>query len=218
MEARPESTGADYYAHNYKDYQAQNPPRKLTFYRHFATQEMPLELPRRVHDIGCAFGLFLESLEPDWEIHGSDLNPYGIEHATKLLPHGHFQLAPATQLPNSNSPFGLVTLLDVAEHIPDLETTALSIKTQLAPGGRFFFVVPVYDGLSGPLVRLLDRDPKHLHKWPRQQWLTWAASHFHLLAWQGILRYLLPGGYYLHHPTHLGRYHTPAIAVLCAKR
>ncbi len=73
-------------------------------------------------------------------------------------------------------------------------------------------------GLSGPIIRLLDRDPTHLHKWPRQRWLDWAQSHFFLVEWKGILRYLLPGGYYLHLVTQVFRRHTPAIIVTARKR
>jgi hypothetical protein len=80
------------------------------------------------------------------------------------------------------------------------------------------FVVPVYDGLSGPIIRRLDRDPTHVHKWPRDRWLDWAASHFEVVDWTGILRWLTPLGYYLHVVTRLGKRHTPAILVTCRKR
>lgn len=52
----------------------------------------------------------------------------------------------------------------------------------------------------------------------RQRWLDWAESHFALVEWQGILRYLLPGGYYLHLVTEALRRHTPAIIVVARKR
>jgi hypothetical protein len=38
------------------------------------------------------------------------------------------------------------------------------------------------------------------------------------VQWQGILRYLLPGGYYLHLVTEDLRRHTPAIIVVARKR
>ena len=68
------------------------------------------------------------------------------------------------------------------------------------------------------IIRRLDRDPTHLHKWPRQRWLDWAARHFSVVEWSGIVRYLLPGGYYLHLVTRLFRRHAPAIIVIARKR
>ena len=76
-------------------------------------------------------------------------------------------------------------------------------------------MVPVYDGLSGPIVRLLDRDPTHVHKQSRHDWLAWAGRHFNVLEWEGVIRYLLPGGHYLNVPSRALRAHTPAILVAC---
>jgi hypothetical protein len=63
----------------------------------------------------------------------------------------------------------------------------------------------------------LDKDPTHVHKWPRAKWLEWAERDFTVIEWNGILRYLLPTGKYLHVPSRLFRGHTPAILVACRK-
>jgi hypothetical protein len=84
----------------------------------------------------------------------------------------------------------------------------------LRPGGWFLMVVPVYDGACGPLIRTMDRDPTHVHKLGRGEWLAWVGRHFEVVEWWGIVRYLLPGRFYLHLPTRLGRGHTPAILVV----
>ena len=111
--------------------------------------------------------------------------------------------------------FGAVTAFDTIEHVPDVDAFGESVREQLAPRGSFVFVVPVYDGLSGPVIRRLDRDPTHLHKWPRRRWLQWAAERFDIIEWRGIVRYLLPGRYYLHVPLRWPRWHAPAIIVGC---
>jgi hypothetical protein len=74
--------------------------------------------------------------------------------------------------------------------------------------------VPVYDGLSGPIIRRLDHDVTHLQKHGRDFWLRLVSRRFHVVAWQGLVRYLLPGGVYLNWPTTVFRRHTPAIAVV----
>jgi hypothetical protein len=87
----------------------------------------------------------------------------------------------------------------------------------LAVGGIFLFVVPVYDGPLGPVVRLLDKDPTHVHQKSRAFWLGWASRRFTVLDWWGLTRYLLPGGLYVNWPSRLARRVSPAIAVVARK-
>ncbi|MFO0946356.1 MAG: methyltransferase domain-containing protein [Planctomycetota bacterium] len=207
-----------YYETYYRNYTLQNPRRKLLYYRRILEKHLGEGAPRSVHDMGCAFGAFLGSLDDTWEIHGSDVSEFAIEEARKSYPRGAFLVGDASRAPVFSRPFGVVTAFDVIEHVPDLDRVADSVNAQLVFGGLFVFVVPVYDGLSGPIIRLLDRDPTHVHKWPRQRWLDWAVKSFELLEWQGIVRYLLPWGYYLHVVTNRCRAHAPAILVACRKR
>lgn len=205
-----------YYGEVYGDYAAQNPPRKLAFYVDLLEAHHPPGLPRRVHDVGCAFGAFLAALPPAWEAHGSDVSPAAVAAARERAPRATLRVAPAEVAPDP--PMGAVVAWDVLEHLPQLEAAGDAIQAQLLPGGTFCFVVPVYDGLSGPLVRLLDKDPTHLHRWGRQAWLDWTERRFELLDWQGVVRKLLPGGVYLHRPTRRLRAHAPAIAVVARRR
>ena len=207
-----------YFLQKYRHYVLQNPPKKLAFYRSMIQRHLSPKTSHRIDDIGCAFGRFLGSLDDTWELHGSDISQFAIDQATENLPQAHFKVATCGTPNVFSGIFGVVTAFDVIEHVPDLHATTSAIHQQLEPGGLFTFVVPVYDGLSGPIIKLLDKDETHLHKWPRRQWLTWASADFEVLEWQGITRYLLPGGYYLHQPTTHFRNHTPAIIVVCRKR
>ncbi|MGH7213988.1 MAG: class I SAM-dependent methyltransferase [Tepidisphaeraceae bacterium] len=206
-----------YFQQNYPDYERQNPPRKLRYYREMIERFRTPDLPRRVHDIGCAFGRFLESMGPGWEPFGSDVSTFALERARMRLPRARFALRTQAGADWQPGTFGAVTAFDVAEHVPDLHALAAEVKTQLAPGGVFVLVVPVYDGLSGPVIRRLDKDPTHLHKWPRAKWLEWAGRHFRVEHWEGIVRYLLPTRQYLHVPTRLFRAHAPAVMIVCRK-
>jgi SAM-dependent methyltransferase len=206
-----------YYQRNYRNYAAQNPQKKLAFYRDMVERYAGPDLPRRIHDIGCAFGFFLASLDDTWIKYGSDLSDFAIGKARTACPHAQFHIADSTFVPSAADRFGVITCFDVLEHVADLDGTANSLKKQLAPGGIFIFVVPVYDGLCGPIIRLLDRDPTHVHTWPRNKWLEWATHHFEVAAWLGIVRYLMPGGYYLHRSTKIFRNHVPAILVVCKR-
>jgi len=215
---RPSAFDEHYFRTYYRDYVAQNPPRRLRFYAQTIERQLAPGAPRRIHDIGCAFGHFLGSLDPTWQIFGTDVSEFAVAQAARENPRGVFKVAPAHARKVFDQSFGVVTAFDVIEHVPEPDAVACSVIEQLADGGCFIFVVPVYDGLSGPIIRLLDRDPTHQHKWPRRRWLDWAASHFALVEWQGIFRYLFPGGYYLHHASRALRRHTPAMIVVTRKR
>jgi len=215
---RPGVFDERYFKTYYRNYVAQNPLRRLRFYAQTIERHLTPGAPRRIHDIGCAFGRFLGSLDRTWQVFGTDASEFAVAQAARDNPQGVFKVAGAEVGKVFDQPFGVVTAFDVIEHVPDPDAVARSVIEQLVDGGCFIFVVPVYDGLSGPVIRLLDRDPTHLHKWSRQRWLDWAESHFSLVEWKGILRYLLPGGYYLRLVTQVFRRHTPAIIVIARKR
>jgi SAM-dependent methyltransferase len=201
----------EYYEKNYGSYERQNPPRKMEFYR--SLLERHARRGGRILDVGCAFGTFLGSLGPEWERFGSDVSEYAIERAKRAVPGAVFRVAGAAD-PGFEGPFDAITAFDVIEHAPDLDAVGSALKSRMAPRGRLVFVVPVYDGPAGLLVRWLDRDPTHLHKRSRRFWLEWASSRFGLLEWQGVVRYLLPGGHYVHLPTRALRAVAPAIAIV----
>ena len=210
---------AEYFAANYRDYAAQNPPWKLRFYLSVIERLAPPARKegqeRRLLDVGCGLGRFLAHAaeHTSFSLAGTDLSRHAVEHNRRCWPAIDFRTASATDRPFPEGSLDVLTAFDVIEHVPDLAGVGEAAASMLRPGGLFVFVVPVYDGLSGPVIRLLDKDPTHVHKNPRRFWLDWAAQRFEVLEWWGMLRYLLPGGFYLHLPTRRGRNHTPAVLV-----
>ncbi len=207
----------DYFEKTYRNYSRQNPQRKLRFYRGLVERVAPRDHTPRILDVGCAFGAFLSGLNPEWERFGIDVSEFAIDRAAQSLAGASFARAGIESIP-FKGPFDIITAFDVIEHVPSLEQVASSIKAKLSPDGCFIFVVPVYDGPTGPIVHLLDRDETHLHKRSRRFWLRWAEERFVPLEWLGLCRYLLPGGYYLHLTTRALRWFTPAIAVVARNR
>ncbi|HKQ60819.1 MAG TPA: methyltransferase domain-containing protein [Candidatus Polarisedimenticolaceae bacterium] len=206
-----------YFETYYADYAKQNPPRKLAFYRSWAESLVGAAERPRVLDVGCAFGSFLGALDPRWELHGIDVSEYAIGLARERVPRARLAVAGAGAIPFP-APFDLITAFDVIEHVPDLPAVREGIRARLGPRGHLLFVVPVYDGITGPVIRRLDRDPTHVHRRSRRFWLEWAGAAFDLVRWAGIYRYLLPGGYYWHRPTRRLRGATPAIIVAARAR
>jgi SAM-dependent methyltransferase len=216
--ATPSGPGEEYYRANYRSYDRQNPDHKLAYYRAQIERFRDPAQPRRIHDMGCGPGNFLAGMGGDWSVFGSDINTYAIERAQAQIPGGHFALGSGAVEKLFDERFGVMTAFDVLEHVPDIERAGRNIGEQLLPGALLLFVVPVYDGLSGPVVQLLDHDPTHVHKRPRAFWIEWASRHFDIVSWEGLTRYLLPGGYYLHFASSAWRQHTPAICVACRSR
>jgi SAM-dependent methyltransferase len=204
----------EYFKSQYRDYERQNPARKLAFYRRLVEMGAGDRKTRpRILDIGCAYGLFLSNLGDGWERYGEDASEYAIQVAREKSPSIHFELSLSESHPFAG-PFDIITAFDVLEHILKLEELLDWIYKGLVPGGAFIFVVPVYDGPTGPIIEALDRDPTHVHKWGRQDWLELAGRRFQLVNWWGIYRYLLPGGLYMHVVTRSLRRLTPAAACL----
>ncbi len=207
---------AAYYDSNYPDYAAQNPSWKLDCYLRVLSRHLPPDRPADVLDIGCGPAAWLGHLarHTRWRLAGTDLSEWAIAENRVQLPAVDFRVGSATDEPCAIGSLDAVTACDVLEHVPERDAAAAAIARMLRPGGYFLLVVPVYDGLSGPIIRRLDRDPTHVHKLARAEWLAWMERDFAIVEWWGIVRYLLPGRLYLHFPTRLGRAHTPAILVL----
>jgi SAM-dependent methyltransferase len=215
----PLSTQFDerYFASVYGDYSRQNPPRKLRFYRELLERYLPPTPAPRVLDLGCAFGLFLAGLPREFQRYGVDASHHALSAAAQRVPQAHFINADCGNPPIS-SRFDAIVAFDVLEHLPEAEATLDFVRRSLNPKGVFLFVVPVYDGPLGPVIRWLDRDPTHVHKRSREWWLELARQGFDVVSWTGILRYLVARRYYVHMPSPAIRGVAPAIAVVCRLR
>jgi SAM-dependent methyltransferase len=216
--------GPDYFQTVYRNYHRQNPPRKMAFYRELVAKYAPGRgvppgpgRPRpAILELGCAFGKFLASLDSNWRKFGVDLSEFGVERAREAAPGAGLAVGSCSHVP-FKGPFDVVAAFDVIEHVEALDRVGDSVSRTLADGGTFLFVVPVYDGPLGGIVRSLDKDPTHIHKESRRFWLSWAARRFEIREWWGITRYLLPGGVYIHCPSKFLRSVAPAIAVVAQK-
>jgi len=206
----------DYYQQVYKNYNLQNPDHKYRFYLSLIEKFRPKVSKPDLLELGCAFGKFVNFLPKNWNIYGLDPSNFAINKARQIAPHANLAVASLPNIPFKEN-FDIITAFDVLEHIPSLKKTIHNIKKKSAPAGIFLFVVPVYDGPTGPIIRLLDRDPSHVHKKSRRFWLNFIEKEFEILDWIGIYRYLV-GRYYIHIPTKTMRNFTAAIAVVAKNK
>ena len=216
----PQGFDRGYFDRAYRSYAAQNPPHKLAHYLAVMRRHLPVDGSTSVLDVGCGLGAFAGYLdrETNWGITAVDVDSEVIAHDRQRFPGVDFRVGGAGDLGLPNATFDAVTAMDVIEHVPDRDAVLASVESVLRPGGFLFFVVPVYDGASGPIIRRLDHDETHVHRVGRQDWLSWVANRLDVVEWHGIVRYLLPAGLYLHVPTRRLRRHTPAVLVVAQKR
>ncbi len=188
--------GREYYDSNYANYERQTPPRKLGFYLTIVRRWVPRG--SRLFELGVGMGHFLERAAPEFTCSGCEINPYGVLKAQERVPAVPVKAGSVECIP-ADPAVGAVVSWDVLEHLTDLDGALRTIHARLAHGGVLIAVVPVYDGPFGGLVRLLDRDPTHVSKWPRAAWLGKLGEHgFEVVEHGGILRKLVFSRWYLH--------------------
>jgi len=184
-----------YYTDNYIDYEKQNPPHKIRFYMELV--ERWVRKGELIFELGVGLGVFLERASEKFACQGCDINRYGIETSRRKLPQvplseGSYECIP------TNPPPKAVVCWDILEHLPDLDTALNSIFLKLPKGGCLIGAVPVYDGPLGWLVHLLDKDPTHVTKVSRKEWLRRLSQHgFDVPEYGGIIRKLV-GSHYFH--------------------
>lgn len=210
--------GAEYYAENYADYERQTSPRKLAFYMEIVRTWVPRG--SRLHELGTGMGHFLERACEDYLCSGSDVNAHGVVEAQRRAPRATLTEGSCEVIPASPPPQAVVAW-DVLEHLPSLDAGLGTIHERLADGGLLIAVVPVYDGPLGRIVEWLDRDPTHVSKLGRRDWLgALERNGFETLAWGGILRRLVGGRWYLHlvWPRPLLRWIGSAVWIVARRR
>ena len=206
---------AAYFEKNYADYSAQNPPRKLSHYHDAIRRRVDGDRSLSVLDVGCGLGLWADHLahaEPDWSVSASDVDADVIASNQSRFPNVSFTVARAGEGAPQNR-FDVLTAMDVLEHVPNVEAQFAELCRWLVPDGLFTFVVPVYDGPLGPIVRLLDKDPTHIHKWSRMRWVELAERQLLDVEWHGLFRVMPPVGRYVHFPSAALRQIAPAVFV-----
>lgn len=189
--------GADYYESQYGDYERQNPDGKLAFYVDLVREHVPRGA--RVFELGVGLGRFLERASREFECAGVDTNPHGVARTSERVGGNvKVEVGSCEAIPRAPA-FDAVVAWDVLEHLPELDAALALVHERLPAGGHLIAVVPVYDGPLGFLVRALDRDPTHLSKLGRGEWLArLRAQGFEVVKFGGILRKLFAGRYYVH--------------------
>lgn len=110
-----------------------------------------VESGRRLVDVGCGPGLFLEvARAAGWNVHGVELNATAVARLRALGISVSDRPLERTDLPAAS--FDAATLWEVLEHIPDPRAFLAQVRDLLRPGGILLVCVPNVDAL---VTRLL---------------------------------------------------------------
>ena len=157
----------------YSGYAALEPGLKRQYTRLIDSclREQPELRVRRVLDVGCAHGFFLDVARerfPEAELVGLDVTPEAAELVPAKGYAFHRGFVEDIELPESH--FDLVFMGDALEHVRDAAGVADRLARVLAPGGTL--VLTTVD-FGSWLARLLGRrwrlmkPPEHLYYWTR---------------------------------------------------
>jgi SAM-dependent methyltransferase len=105
---------------------------------------LPADGDRRILDVGCGDGLFLDQLAPWGHAEGLESD------ATTLSPsaaHRKIHLGPFDGTFRPEAPFDLILFLDVLEHLDDPVAALARARSLLTPSGAVFLSVPAFPSL-----------------------------------------------------------------------
>lgn len=183
-------------AGGYEDYARDEPLIRRTFARRWTDfQALGAEPPvRRVLDVGCATGVFLDFMrEKGWEAEGLEIAPGPRRAAENRGFRVHDRELTAAGLEAGR--FGWITAWDVIEHLPDPGAALRECHRLLAPGGLLTLSTP---DASAPLARCLGRRwlgyrcvGEHLYFFGRNTLAEWLRrTGFEVLAFSSVGKYL----------------------------
>jgi 2-polyprenyl-3-methyl-5-hydroxy-6-metoxy-1,4-benzoquinol methylase len=100
--------------------------------------------PRRLLDVGCATGFFLEAAKAaGWDVYGVEANPYAVDYARKNgLDVRNEMIEDTTFAPGT---FDAITLFEVIEHVHEPMAILRKVRDLLRPGGVAYVYTPNFD-------------------------------------------------------------------------
>lgn len=100
---------------------------------------------KKLLDIGCGYGHFLDVLKNDFEIHGMDISNYAIKVASNRVKCEYMQGSLEDSIP-FNKNFDIITAISVIEHLENPKRAIKNIYAKLNDGGLFCLEIPTVSG------------------------------------------------------------------------
>ncbi len=145
----------EYFSFYSRDASEQSRKREKTFKVEIAELENiagKLGLARKILDVGCGGGFFLNSLDDSWEKHGLELNPAAAEFAREKSGIDVFN----GKLEDSDFPdetFDVIKMRGIIEHLPDPLGELYRVRRILRKGGLLTINTPNMGSICGKIYR-----------------------------------------------------------------
>lgn len=160
----------------YSNYAADKPYITRTMAKFITALTSIRPQPRRLLDIGCAYGYFVElALAAGYDAYGIDPSPHAVGRAKQQV-NGRIQEGTiGSVIFPGDTRFDVITMLDVVEHLADPRTDLQKAVHLLTPDGRMLIATGDTESLA---AKLLGRrwtfyiPPQHLFFFNRKNFAT----------------------------------------------
>ena len=127
----------------------------------------------RLLDYGCGDGQFLNmAKEFSGKVCGVDVSSVAIEKASKAYPEIPFVLLEGDKLPFAEGSFDTISVIDVLEHLLDVETALEEMNRVLAPNGCLLIATSELTRLKMMLISLAFLDKYFFPSSPHIRYFT----------------------------------------------
>jgi ubiquinone/menaquinone biosynthesis C-methylase UbiE len=130
----------------------------------------------RILEIGCGLGHLLGWLIDNYELFGTDINPWALWDACKNVPEGNYLLLAAEDLSVfPDEIFQVVIAKHVVEHLSDPESAIAEFSRVLEPGGLLLLATPNTSSIARSVKKkdwIGYKDPTHISLWSPGQWIN----------------------------------------------
>lgn len=135
----------------------------------------------RVLELGCGMGHLLGRLVDQYEVYGTDINPWPLVQASHNVRRGRYSLLSAEDLGAIlDRVFQIVIAKHVVEYFSNPENAISEIEWVLAPGGLLVLATPDTDSLTRAAKKekwIGYQDPTHISLAPAGKRLNNLLSH-----------------------------------------
>jgi ubiquinone/menaquinone biosynthesis C-methylase UbiE len=163
-------------------YEQETENRQAIFKRRVKTISDDSEQLGRLLDVGCSTGLFAgEVAKIGWQVTGIDPAEWAIAIARQRVPSGRFFTNTIESVELTDSPFDVITLWDVLEHVDHPRDVLDRLTQWLASGGHLYLNLPNIDSL--------------IARGMRTHWPMLLREHLWYFSPETITRFLQDYGY-----------------------
>ena len=114
-------------------------------------------LTGKVLDAGCGDGFFLSQLtcfDEVKDITGIDISEKAIERALEKYPKNPFRQASLNKIPFENASFDSIVMVEVIEHLVDIDGTLEDLSRVLKPGGLLLITTTDFNWLKAVIIAM----------------------------------------------------------------